>query len=84
MGVRRDGCSMTEVIRDPCFRCHHRDESKRRVREFLAGVDARSGALVNDIAPKAECKRHAGYGIDPEETRLVCRDFTENYTDKGA
>lgn len=51
-----------------CFTCKYRAESIERCRKW-SGV-----GMVADPAPKAECKRHEGYG-HPVESRDVCRDY---------
>jgi hypothetical protein len=67
-----------------CGKCFFRADSKRRVTEFVRlklerGQDATKGLLC-DPQPKHECKQHEGYGVDPAETRIECRDFSATVT----
>ena len=56
-----------------CDRCQHRLGSRLAVEQYRRLNPGRTG-LINDIAPKAECKLHEGYGR-PVENKKVCRDF---------
>jgi len=51
-----------------CEACRYRAESRRRVEE-------RKGRPILDPAPRAECKLHEGYGVEPAESLARCRDF---------
>lgn len=56
-----------------CDDCQHRANSQKAVAEYMQR-NPEGGGLVNDIAPKAECKLHRGYGR-PIENKGACRDF---------
>jgi hypothetical protein len=47
-----------------CDSCQHRKKSREAVAEYVQ-LRRRYG-VVNDIAPKVECKRHEGYGHEAE------------------
>lgn len=59
-----------------CARCFYRADSRRRCVEFaqLPRAPGVPRGLVCDPAPRAECKRHEGYGHVPAETRAACCD----------
>ncbi len=63
-----------------CNHCFYRKDSRRRVEEyvqmrFALGQKPPFTGMVNDPSPRAECKRHEGYNVDPAETKVECSDF---------
>ena len=58
-----------------CFHCVYRAESIKAVEDWRARNSVGVG-IVNDTAPKAECKLHEGYGR-PNETKIECREFKD-------
>lgn len=62
----------TTEFGDLCSRCMYRKESIEAMAQWKA---ANYDGMLCDPAPKAECKRHRGYGVRPPETRAKCRDF---------
>jgi len=70
-----------------CYHCKHRRLSQERVQIFIQAAIARGDTppyrgMVADPTPKAECKRHEGYGYRVE-SRDVCGDFEEDNNGKG-
>jgi len=60
-----------------CETCQHRADSIARVIRALEDFKPTNDSdvcMVCDPAPKAECKRHPGYG-HKTESRDVCRDY---------
>jgi len=54
-----------------CDRCQHRADSRAR----CAAHRGQHG-IICDPAPRAECKRHEGYGRTPW-SKEVCDDYQE-------
>lgn len=60
-----------------CETCQHRADSIARVNRAIKEFKPSSNddvCVVCDPAPRAECKRHSGYG-HKTESRDVCRDY---------
>lgn len=67
-----------------CEKCHHRQDSRRRVEQYVQMRLARGEkppfeGIVNDLAPRYECKQHEGYGRDVG-TITQCWDFRPDET----
>ncbi len=67
-----------------CEKCFHRQDSRKRVERYIQvrldrGESPPFKGIVNDIAPRAECKRHEGYG-HTVETITQCWDFRPQET----
>jgi len=63
-----------------CEGCFHRHDSRRRVEEHIQmklerGETPPFKGIVCDPAPKAECKDHEGYGVNPPGTKTSCCDY---------
>lgn len=62
-------------ILDLCGACVYRADSRRRVISHLTRHNGQVVGFILDPQPRAECKMHEGYGVDPAHSKAGCRDF---------